>query len=80
MGDGGDGGGAEGMDALAAMPVEFGTETVFEVSGDPADDFSDLVLVGGGVDGGPTPAERREDEVIALTWVEPDTTSGPQSA
>ena len=75
MGDGGDGG-AEGMDALAEMPVDFGTETVQEVSGDPADDFGDLILLGGGIDGGAIAPEWNEDEVIALTWTAPDTTSG----
>jgi hypothetical protein len=78
MGDGGDGGGAEGMDALAEMPVEYGTETVLEVSGAP-DEFDnefDNEFVGGGGDGGATARERNEDEVIELTWVEPDTTSG----
>jgi hypothetical protein len=76
MGDGGDGGGAEGMDALAEMPVAFGTETVLEVSGAPADDFDDEFVAGGGGDGGTIARERNEDEVIELTWIEPDTTSG----
>jgi hypothetical protein len=78
MGDGGDGGGAEGMDALAAMPVEFGSETVIEVSGDPADDFDGAVFVGGGGgDGGSTARERGEGDLIELAWVEPDAHSGP---
>lgn len=74
MGDGGDG--AEGAEALAALPVEFGTETVLEVSGDPGEDAGLPVVTFSGVDGAVTVRERSEDEIVALTWIEPDTTSG----
>lgn len=67
MGDGG-----IDADAIAQLPVEFGSETVLEVAGDPGDGVP--VFTGGG-DGGSTARERGED-VIDLTWIEPDTTSG----
>lgn len=74
MGDGGDG--AEGMEALAEMPVDFGTETVLEIAGDPGEDADLRAITGGGGDPGTTGRERNEDELIDLTWIEPDTTSG----
>jgi hypothetical protein len=66
MGDGGD------ADLVAELPVDYGTETVLEVAGDPGED--DLPVIGGPALDGPTARERGEDEVIEMTWIEPDTT------
>lgn len=74
MGDGGDG---EVVDYSAAeLPVEFGTEAVEVAAGAPGDDFDDLVLS--------TPSDfvgdrlqSEEENLVDLTWVEPDTSSGP---
>ncbi|MCC3763330.1 hypothetical protein K3N28_09625 [Glycomyces sp. TRM65418] len=72
MGDGGDGG--MDADAIAHLPVEFGSETVLEAAGDPGDGVPVFSGAGGG-DGGSTARERGED-VIDLAWIEPDTASG----
>jgi hypothetical protein len=70
MGDG-DG---ELVDYSAAdLPVEHGTEVAAVSAGAPGDDFDDLVL--------PVPSDGRlqseEEDLVDLTWVEPDTRSGP---
>jgi hypothetical protein len=73
MGDG-DG---ELVDYSAAdLPVEYGTEVAAVAAGAPGDDFDDLVL--------PVPSDvvgdrlqSEEEDLVALTWVEPDTRSGP---
>jgi hypothetical protein len=71
MGDGGDG----DADLIAELPVDYGTETVLEAAGDPGGD--DLPVIGGpALDGGSTARERGEDEVIEMTWTDPDATSG----
>ncbi|MDN3241797.1 hypothetical protein [Glycomyces tritici] len=74
MGDGGDG---ELVDYSAAdLPVEYGTEVAAVAAGAPGDDFDDLVL--------PTPSdfaagrlESEAEDLATITWVEPDTRSGP---
>ncbi|GAA2147136.1 hypothetical protein [Glycomyces algeriensis] len=74
MSDGGDG---ELVDYSAAdLPVEHGTAVAAVSAGPPGDDFHDLVL--------PIPPDlagerlqSEEEDLVALTWVEPDTTSGP---
>ncbi|WP_205327868.1 hypothetical protein [Glycomyces sp. YM15] len=72
MGDGGD-----AVDYSAAdLAVAFGTEAVEAAAAAPEDDFGDvLVSPGGGGDAGRLRAE--EPDLIELTWVEPDTRSGP---
>jgi hypothetical protein len=72
MGDGGDGGDAVDYSA-AEIPVDFGTEVVKAAAADPGDDFDDLIVA----DTGGVPAkDREEDDLVEITWVEPDTTSG----
>jgi hypothetical protein len=77
MNTGGAMGDGELVDYSAAdLPVEYGTEVAAVAAGAPGDDFEDLVL--------PAPADlgidrlpSEEEDLVALTWVEPDTASGP---
>ncbi|MEU5153748.1 hypothetical protein [Glycomyces sp. NPDC021274] len=62
--------------SAADLPTDYGTEVAAVAAGAPGDDFDDLVL--------PTPADVTADRLQSeevdsaeLTWVEPDTSSGP---
>jgi hypothetical protein len=62
--------------SAADLPMDYGTEVAAVAAGAPGDDFDDLVL--------PTPADVTADRLQSeevdsaeLTWVEPDTSSGP---
>ncbi|MBO3732015.1 hypothetical protein [Glycomyces niveus] len=75
MGDGGDGG--EAVDfAAAELPVDWASEVVEAAAAAPDDDFEDLLVTGGSGGGeGVRTQQEQEDDYLAMTWVEPDTTS-----
>lgn len=76
MGDGGDGGDAVDYSA-AELPVDFGTEVVAVASGAPGDDFDDVIVTPADVGGDAGRLQTEEEDLVELTWVEPDTHSGP---
>ncbi|MDA1359534.1 hypothetical protein O1R50_07870 [Glycomyces luteolus] len=74
----GDGDGGDAIDYSAAeIPVEFGTEVVVSAAGGGDDTFEELIVIPADVggDSGRLPSE--EEDLVELTWVEPDTHSGP---
>jgi hypothetical protein len=78
MGDGGDGG--EAVDyAAAELPVDWASEVVEAAAAAPGDDFDDVIVPGGSGHGGEAGRlQSEEEDYIAMTWVEPDTTSEAQ--
>lgn len=76
MGDGGDDGGMVDYSA-ADLPVDFGTDAVEVAEGAPGDDFDDVIVIPADVGGEPGRLPSEEDDIIEMTWVEPDTRSGP---